>query len=560
MRRTHFASGLVLWSVLLVVVTPWCGGVRAEPAFQLGWPQVPDAPIVSSPVLADFDPSVPGLEVICMISLCTPYADTTGVMIWHQDGSPLPGWSPRKFPGEAPNAGVDPSLADLDGDGALDLVLSTSNRLHALVWRGAEVAGWPVTLGAFSTGSPVVADLDRDGLLEVLLTDTDRFLRIWRSSGATFRPEVWPRRLASPVLVVPPPAVGNLDADPELEIVVGGSSLHALNPDGSYVSGSWPIAFTGMSQATSPPVIGDLDGDGSAEVVIGSGFGVAYPSWVHVFHADGTTLPGWPFRVQAYPTLFALADLDPGFPGLEILVAPQYGHRTWALHLDTSTVPGWPFEADPEEQMGDAVLVGDFNPAPGLEVCTSGYAGLYVMGQDGTPWPDLPYTDEWVCQYSPAMADLDGDGSIEVALCSLRRLAIWEVGQGSSRDGADLPWPMSQHDLQHTGCIQSGDVSGLTAEYSSVLPGLVARCVPNPAVGAVGINLTLSVPSEVRLRIVSPAGASVRSLSWDRLPAGSSRIEWDGRDQSGNRAPGGQYFYQMGSGDGFTSGRLIFIR
>lgn len=71
-------------------------------------------------------------------------------------------------------------LADVDGDGGLDIVLTTADRIWALNAAGTPLRGFPVRLDALLivleneddrfVGSPVVADLDGDGLNEIALT------------------------------------------------------------------------------------------------------------------------------------------------------------------------------------------------------------------------------------------------------------------------------------------------------------------------------------------------------------------------------------------------------
>jgi hypothetical protein len=148
--------------------------------------------------------------------------------------------------------------------------------------------------------------------------------------------------------------VGNLDTDPQLEIVVSGTGsgpLYAWNHDGSPVPG-WPVAVGGVAYGamgelaaefdglevfagiwtgslgawsgegtdllgwpqaganyiTSPPALADVDGDGIDEIFI------AQEDWsLHGFEADGTPLTGWPVRVsQGSQSLHvpAIADLD----------------------------------------------------------------------------------------------------------------------------------------------------------------------------------------------------------------------------------------------------------
>ena len=65
------------------------------------------------------------------------------------------------------------------------------------------------------------------------------------------------------------PALGDLDGDGKLEVVVGShdDKIYALNHDGTNVPG-WPITTGGS--VFSSPALGDLDNDGLVEIVVGS--------------------------------------------------------------------------------------------------------------------------------------------------------------------------------------------------------------------------------------------------------------------------------------------------
>ncbi len=99
---------------------------------------------------------------------------------------------------------------------------------------------------------------------------------------ATERPRTgWPKNAGSKV--AGSPALGDLDGDGKLEIVIGCDSgaLNAWHSDGTSVTG-WPQ--TAGSSLESAPALGDLDGDGELEVVIGS-----FDDKVYAWKCDATT-------------------------------------------------------------------------------------------------------------------------------------------------------------------------------------------------------------------------------------------------------------------------------
>ncbi|MCG8434365.1 MAG: hypothetical protein MJA83_10075, partial [Gammaproteobacteria bacterium] len=81
-----------------------------DKALMAGWPVAPDTHFYSTPAVADFDPSYPGLEVAMM-------GDDFEIQVRHADGTMVPGW-----PQHVGFTGSTPAVADIDNDGLLELV------------------------------------------------------------------------------------------------------------------------------------------------------------------------------------------------------------------------------------------------------------------------------------------------------------------------------------------------------------------------------------------------------------------------------------------------------
>ena len=150
------------------------------------------------------------------------------------------------------------------------------------------------------------------------------FISLFSSQAlATGNPELLPGfPVAVQDRIQSTPAFANLDNDPDLEIVVsvwgpqvtwnGGGKVYAFKSDGSLVPG-WPITTDCMRMNMSPAV-GDLDGDGSPEIIVGGDYCTTNFTKIYVWHADGTSMQGWPkegeYGYTSMTSQAAIADID----------------------------------------------------------------------------------------------------------------------------------------------------------------------------------------------------------------------------------------------------------
>ena len=201
--------------------------------------------IWSSPAVADIDGNGQMDLVIGSDShLEVPFGTVDGgrLMAFNAlDGSELPG-----FPINVDETvWSSPTLADLDGDGWLDIIVGTGNcwtvpacsvpygnthpvtkALYAWDRFGNPLPGWPVILPAYAIASPSVADLTQDGSLEVIVNTSDGYVRVYRSDGTPL--PGWPALVTTPAgpgSVVhfstgASPILADLTGDNELEVII----------------------------------------------------------------------------------------------------------------------------------------------------------------------------------------------------------------------------------------------------------------------------------------------------------------------------------------------------
>jgi hypothetical protein len=294
----------------------------------------------------------------------------------------------NNIPGFPKNLGtsVTATLYDLDKDGYLEIIYPSSNKnLYIFKYDGSSFTGWPQTLPEMP-GSPAVADIDNDGEFEIVAgtfqgpVGPDPFkMYAWESDGNVING--FPVTLSG--VIKSTPAIGDLDNDGSKEIVV--VSYDDTNEDSLYVfdaSGNLRTGFPlGVTYARlSSPALGDIDGDGNLEILVGGWY--TSKEILYGFHQDGSVIQNFPVllnhpgasgNINSSPVI---CDIDGDTTTVEIVVKTT--DYIFAIHNDTTTVSGFPYFIDDENQSGTyspSPLIDDFDNNGNVEYVFASIAG-----------------------------------------------------------------------------------------------------------------------------------------------------------------------------------------
>lgn len=202
-----------------------------------------------------------------------------------------PSWS-RKSAWDAPAMGSGqyavPTLADLDGDGDLDLAVGRYDR-SVYVYRNdgpgtapswTRVSAWdPPALSSSNHAAPAFTDLDLDGLPDIVIGANDDNNVAYQNTGVLGAP-VWTRRADWD----PPSetsrgwtelAFGDLNCDRLPELYLGDSKggVTIYRNDGTAGSPVWtavPAWNPPQIAAFATPALGNLDDDRDLDLIVGA--------------------------------------------------------------------------------------------------------------------------------------------------------------------------------------------------------------------------------------------------------------------------------------------------
>lgn len=233
--------------------------------------------------------------------------------------------------------------------------------------------------------------------------------------------------------------VGEIDGDPQLEIVVTGLAsgpMYAWNHDGTPVPG-WPLE---RAYGAGYPSLGQLAGDDrSLEVFVGYfGFGHNGGTFA-AYDADGSVLPGWPRGMGgAIGNPAALADIDGD--GIDEIFGTSEWWSVMGFRAQARQARGWPSPDENAREM-HTPAIADLDGDEDLEVVSaSGYdsAGMWLHAyhHDATALKGFPiHLTSPSSNTFPVIGDVDGDGRMEIVV-------IADAGRTGEQEGAqnDQSW------------------------------------------------------------------------------------------------------------------------
>ena len=314
------------------------------------------------------------------------------------------------------------SLGDVDRNGTLDIVLAKGRHwpLYNLLLRNDGKAHFTIdTIGTAPdrTYTAALADLDGDGSLDLVVSNDRPDLKIiylndgkghFRRAG-TFGDSTWSTRYVT---------VADLNGDRRPDVIVANRSSNPENPRPSFVclnngTGGFPVCNPLPTQSATIIVAADLDGDGRIDLFVPHRDG----GQSLIFWNDGTgTFTAPPAKIgPAQSSIRAASAGDLNGDGVPDLVVGDEKAGTFIYYGTLKRTFTEPVELGPRGSAPYAIAIADMDRdgRPDIVVGNFEAPGSVFWNQGGgarRTFREIHWGDGKGAVYGVAIGDLDGDG------------------------------------------------------------------------------------------------------------------------------------------------------
>ncbi len=412
-----------------------------------------------------------------------------------------------------------PVVADIDGDGRQDIIVSNSGLASVSVFRNTSTVGTisfaakvDITVGT-APGNVEIADLDKDGKPDMVTLNTQSLgsVSILKNNSTPGFISFAPKTDITLGNGTGKMKLADMDGDAKADIVVASGVLNTLMVLRNISTGT--IAFnTAQSFATGGTrsedlAVADMDGDGTTDVVV-SNYGSGNISVFKSISSIGNINFNTPqqFICGASPDDIAIADLDgDGHPEVSVIRA----FAAVVVLKNNSSASGIAFSSPVNYFAGSAfsnMCIGDVDGdnKPDIIAATGSRRGMVFINKSNEPQITSVSPNPAATGANVSITGFNFSGATQVSFGGMPA-ASFSVNNSSSITAV-------------IGQGFSGDVNVETPTGTGIRPGFIYAGAPvitsfTPMSGGYGTEITITGNNFTSLNTVTMGGVAPLSIT-----------------------------------------------
>ena len=438
-----------------------------------------------------------------------------------------------------------PAVGDVDNDGQMEIVFgNSSGKLYIVNHDGTQQLAYNI-LG-FIEGSPALVDMDGDQDLEIFFTTTTTSggqLYAIHHNGITM--SGFPKELGS---MWTGPAVHDIDNDGAYDIVCTtyDKEIYAIDVSGGTIKPGFPVTLEGRLDIS--PTVVDVDSDGDYEIAVGSNDGELY-----VLHHDGTIFAQYDTGDDIRGGI-SVCDLN-NDGQLDLL----FGGYDDKIHVwdpvANELLPGWP--VDLGFNILSEPLIADLDGDGQVEVLAARKTGkIFGLESDGSMMTNFPIAVDGSIESTPAIEDIDNDGDLEIIVGSTSGLEVIDI-----KSSAELmdSWSMYRGTMHRTGVY---DASVMSVGNNEIIPKkfYVSQNYPNPFNPSTSFYIDMPEAGNLSVKVFDVNGRVVKELINTYVNSGRVQARWSGKNEFDMMSPTGIYFLRVETSTNYHVQKLALVK
>ena len=345
------------------------------------------------------------------------------------------------------------------------------------------------------------------------------------------------------------PAVHDIDNDGIYDVICTtyDKEVYAIEVNGGQVKTGFP--FTAQGRFDISPTLVDVDSDGDYEIVVGSNSGELY-----VLHHDGTIFAEYNTGDDIRGGI-SVCDLN-NDGQLDLL----FGGYDDKIHVwdpvANELLPGWP--VDLGFNILSEPLIADLDGDGQVEVLAARKTGkIFAYESDGSLMSNFPISVDGSIESTPAIEDIDNDGDLEIVIGSTSGLEVIDI-----KSSAELmdSWSVYRGTMQRTGVYDVSVMSVGGKEHIVPDKFYVSSNYPNPFNPTTRFYIDVPEAGNLSVAIYDVNGKLVKELINTYVNKGRVQSRWSGKNEFDMMSPTGIYFLRVETSSNYHVQKLALVK